>query len=157
METKLPDGTVIQIDEVDIPLLERADWRLDRRTRTPRIASVSGFVRAGGQRYVSLARLIARVPSSRSIHYRNGDPLDLRRVNLSFRATPTALKRDKAYMRKVGVPSGPLSMPRNEDERSGQPVSRSSEEARPTVPTSSKNVCQPQNRVPRWAPGTRNR
>lgn len=157
MGTKLSDGTVIHIDEADIPLLEQADWRLDRRTRTPRIASVSGFVRIGRQRYVSLARLIARAPACRKVHYLNGDWLDLRRANLSFQATSSKVTRDKSRVRIVGVASGPPPSPDNDRERLEGAAGQSGKVGMPTQRATRKVERPPQNRLPRWATGTRNR
>ena len=157
MQVTLSDGTVIEIDEEDLPLLQEADWRRDTKSQSCRIASFSGAVRRNGRRYHSLARLIAEVPACSTIHYHNQNPLDLRRANLWFH--PQFRASAGTTSRVVGVAFNPE--PVSPDEGMAKRFYTRAPES-PKTGTEAENAPPPaprrtQNKIPRWWVGTSKR
>lgn len=82
MEAKLISGQTIQIDEEDVLLLQRYPWRAYKMAGKLRVVAL---VPREGREYremLQLSRLICGAPARRPIWHKNGDTLDLRRVNL---------------------------------------------------------------------------
>lgn len=83
MQAKLSDGTLVEIDATDLPLLQMANWQLAPSNHVRHIMTLGHAVRGAGCRlYYSLARLIVGAAPDQKVIFVNGNVLDFRRENL---------------------------------------------------------------------------
>lgn len=112
METQLIDGSYIQLDEQDLPLLSLVPWRRYESQGKVRILSSTHAVARHGRRYMSLARLIVSAPPSVPVGFKNSNPLDLRRDNLTLGLTLSEPTPARVTPRRIIRPVGVLHTPR---------------------------------------------